>query len=108
MTSVAWTGPAAPAALAEALRTRGVRLVRAETGDTAARLIYTASPRRVPKAPAEGRWIWIARGAVTQAQRTDAILRGAYDVIDLRTPSAADDLAARLEELAVREPPAPS
>jgi DNA-binding NtrC family response regulator len=108
MTTASWVGPRAPAGLVDALRTRQVRVVRGDARDGAVRLIYTASARRVPKVTADGRWIWVARGAVTQERRTEAILRGAYDVIDLRSPTAADDLAARLEELAVPESPVPS
>ena len=108
MTKVSWAGPGAPAGLVDALRTRLVQVVRGNARDGVARLIYTASARRVPRVPADGRWIWIARGAVTQEQRTEAILRGAYDVIDLRSPTATDDLAARVEELAIPEPAAPA
>src|SRR5262245_14933779 len=111
MIKVSWVGPVAPAGLVDALRTRQVQVVRGNTRDGVARLIYTASARRVPRGPADGRWIWVCRGAVTQAQRTEAIVRGAYDVIDLRSSSSAtatDDLAARVEELAVPEPPPPA
>jgi len=110
MTKVAWTGPSVPAAVADALRARQVRVVRKDSADVVGCVVYTTSARRVPKAPADGRWIWVSRGAVTEAQRTDAILRGAYDVIELgaSVSGAASDLAARLEELAVPEPPPPS
>jgi len=108
MVTSAWIGSPAPAGLAEALRTRQVRIVRGNAADAAAVLVHTASARRTPSAPAHARWIWVTRGAVTEERRTDAILRGAYDVIDLRSPTAADDLAARLEELAVPQPSPPT
>ena len=108
MVTSAWIGSPAPAGLAAALRTRQVRIVRGNVSDAAAVLVHTASARRTPSAPAHARWIWVTRGAVTEERRTDAILRGAYDVIDLRSPTAADDLAARLEELAVPEPSSPT
>jgi DNA-binding NtrC family response regulator len=110
MTRVAWLGPAAPAAVVEALRARQIHVARTHAADIAACVVYTTAARRVPKAPADGRWIWVCRGAVTEGQRTDAILRGAYDVIELGASAsgAVTDLAARLEELAVPEPPPPS
>src|SRR5262245_56161893 len=107
MPTVTWIGPSAPAGLLEALQKRQVRLAR-DARDSVARVIHTASTRRVPRVPAGGRWVWVVRGAVTQEQRTEAILRGAYDVIDLRSATAADDLAARLEELGAPEPAMPS
>ena len=107
MTTAAWHGPAVPAALAAALRARGIRVVRGDAAAATVRVVSTASGRRVPKAPGEGPWLWVCRGAVTEARRVQAVLRGAYDVIDVRAATAAADLCARLDELAVPEPPAP-
>jgi len=107
MTDIAWMGPAAPAGIVAALRARQVRIVR-QAGEGGTRVFCSTSTRRVPRVASNVRWIWIVGGAVTQAQRTEAILRGAYDVIDLRSPTAAADLAARVDELGVPEPAPPS
>src|SRR6188474_3086294 len=101
MNTVAWEGPPMPGGLAAALRARGVRVVAGHAADVVARLVYSTSATRLPKAPADGRWIWVSRGAVSDGRRTGAILRGAYDVVDIASATAADDLAARVEELAV-------
>jgi DNA-binding NtrC family response regulator len=106
--NVIWAGPAIPAAFANALRSRNIKGVRGDATDVVARVVYTTSAQRLPKAPTAGRWIWVCRGAVNDDRRTEAILRGAYDVIDIGSAAAADDLAARLEELAIPEPPAPA
>jgi DNA-binding NtrC family response regulator len=108
MTSVAWLGPPPPAGVAAALRARQIRVVRGRTADAAAQVICTASSGRVPAAPAGPRWIWAARGAVTDGRRAEAVRRGAYDVIDIRAGDAGAELAARVEELAVPEPPPPA
>ena len=105
---VAWLGPAAPQSLAAALRARQIRIVRGPAADAAAQVIATASAGRVPAEPSGARWIWVCRGAVTDERRTEAILRGAYDVIDARAADAGVQLAARLEELAVPEPAPPA
>ena len=108
MIKVAWLGPAPPSNVAGALRERQIRVVRGPTADAAAQVMATAAARRVPTAAPGARWIWACRGAVSDERRTDAVLRGAYDVIDLRADGAAADLAARIEELAVPEAPPPS
>src|SRR6185436_13309756 len=71
-------------------------------------VISTASSGRVPAAPAGVRWIWVCRGAVTDARRAEAVRRGAYDVIDGGAEDAGAELAARVEELAVPEAPPPA
>jgi DNA-binding NtrC family response regulator len=108
MIRVSWLGPAASRGVAETLRTRNIRIVRGPTGDAAAQVIATASSGRVPAAPAGVRWIWVCRGAVTDARRAAAVLRGAYDVIDGGAEGAGAELAARVEELAVPEAPPPA
>jgi DNA-binding NtrC family response regulator len=73
-----------------------------------AQVVSSTSSRRVPAAPPGARWIWASRGAVSDERRTDAVLRGAYDVIDVRAAGAGAELAARIEELAVPEAPPPA
>jgi DNA-binding NtrC family response regulator len=45
--------------------------------------------------------------SVQERLRSEAVLRGAYDVISLRAPDAATQLAARLMELAAPQPTVP-
>jgi DNA-binding NtrC family response regulator len=108
MIRVSWTGPAAPAAILAALRERKVAIVRGESADADAHVVATMSSGRVPAVPGTTRWIWLCHGAASDARRTEAILRGAYDVIDARAADAGVELAARLEELAVPESTPPS
>src|SRR6185295_2324845 len=105
MQNVAWSGPV-PARLMAALESRGIRPSRPAANATV-RVISTTSSQRTPQAPAEPHWIWFASGRVPDTRRREAILRGAYDVIDARAAGAAGELGARLEELLTPEPPAP-
>lgn len=108
MLTIAWTGPAAPPAIADALRRRSMRVVRGVSADASAHVVATASSGRVPAAPAGARWIWVCRGEASDARRTEAILRGAYDVVDARAADAGTELASRLEELVVPDPRPPA
>lgn len=69
-------------------------------------VVFTASARRVPVAPAP--WIWLCTRAVGDVRRTEAVLRGAYDVLCAGDASAGRDLVARLEELLAPETPPPA
>ena len=106
---IAWHGPAAPPALAAALRTAGCRTPCGR--ETRGRLPPCTAPRpaaRLPSpGPNAGDWIWLCQADLTEAQRLEAIARGAYDAISLRDPRAAEDLVARLGELAVPLPVPP-
>jgi len=106
MADLAWSGPAPPRAIAEALAAADLRLSRTAAG-ARVRVVSTASGSRTPPAPAEPCWLWLAGGRVADARRQDALLRGAYDVIDARASGAAADLVARLGELLTPDPPLP-
>jgi DNA-binding NtrC family response regulator len=71
-------------------------------------VVATATAAKVPAPRAErGRWLWLSGQAVPEARASDAVRRGAYDVIALSSPDAADTLVARLEEMLTPEPPLP-
>jgi DNA-binding NtrC family response regulator len=104
--TVVWSGLEASKTLVAALQAKQVRVVRAATAD-AVGVVRTETGKRTPKAPAVARWIWCSDSPVRQEQRIEAVLRGAYDVIELQTDGAADRLIARIEELLVEAPPPP-
>jgi transcriptional regulator with PAS, ATPase and Fis domain len=107
MRMVAWTGTRPPAAVERALRDKGIGLARREK-QVSARVVRTAAGTRTPSAPRERRWIWYCDGAIANDRRVEAVLRGAYDVIDGRSGDAAAQLAARLDELLVPETAPPT
>ena len=107
MRLVGWTGPPPSRALVERLKGADIGIDREER--TGLPLVAaTATSTRVP-APraARGRWVWVSTAAVPAARVTDAVLRGAYDVIGLSATGAFDALVARLEELLTPEPAPP-
>jgi DNA-binding NtrC family response regulator len=103
MIELAWSGVWPPTALAATLRARGVRLARTANG-SAARVIGTRTGGRIPNAPAGVPWIWCASGPIADARRVEAVVRGAYDVIDIRSDDAAGQLVSRIEELRAAPP----
>ena len=72
-------------------------------------VVATATATKVP-APAASprRWLWLSQVAVSPLRASDAVLRGAYDVIALTSPDAIESILARLEELLTPEPPLPA
>jgi len=108
MRYVEWHGPAPSPALADALEAGGFKPTRRATTDCVAVVQLTASGRRVPAPDREGSaWIWLCLADLTERQRAEAVARGAYDAISLRDPRAADELVARLGELAAPLPVPP-
>src|SRR5262245_15206962 len=100
-----WHGAAAPAALAAALRGAGFETARPGATNAIAAVHCTSSGKRLPSpGPNTGNWIWLCQATLDDGHRTEAIARGAYDAISLRDPHAADELIARLAELAVPQP----
>jgi DNA-binding NtrC family response regulator len=105
---IAWHGPTPSPALAAALRAAGFDTVRPENARATAAVYCTSSGARRPSLPPNaGDWIWLCQADLGEAQRLEAIARGAYDAISLRDPRAAEDLIARLGELAVPLPVPP-
>ena len=99
---VAWSGPRPNPSVERALRDKGIGVTRRES-QVSARVVRTAAGTRTPSAPREPKWIWYCDGAVANDRRVEAVLRGAYDVIDGRSGDAAAQPAARLDELLVPE-----
>src|SRR5262249_49809667 len=109
MRQVEWHGPPPSRALARTLEAAGFEAARPGGAAQAVAVVRcTGSGRRVPTADPDGAaWIWLCHGDLSEAQRTEAVARGAYDAISLRDPRAADELVARLGELAVPLPVPP-
>ncbi len=104
--SVDWLGPAPSPALAAALAARGVRL-GAGGRQRAAACIVVTGPRRGRRPPAGRPWLWAPPGPVGDAAAVEAVLDGAYDVVPLGAPDAAERLATRVAELAAAQPDPP-
>src|SRR5689334_10623347 len=97
--SIAWMGMRPPAAVSERLRAAGIHVERDDRQDLPL-VMSTATAAKVPASRAErGRWLWISAAAVPNARATDAVLRGAYDVVALTDRDAAATIAIRLEEM---------
>ena len=97
-----------PAAVSERLRAAG-RSVEREDPEDLPLVVATATAARLPAPRAErGRWLWISASAVPPARATDAVLRGAYDVVALSDRDAAATIVTRLEEMLAAEPAVPA
>jgi len=108
MHSVGWIGPPPSPALTERLRAREIHLDREEREGLPI-VVATATAAKLPSPRAErGRWIWVSGQPVPAARASDAVLRGAYDVIALDAPDAIETIVARLEELLTPDPPLPA
>ena len=112
MRFVVWTGAAPPLTLAARLRAAGFSIV--EAGSSQAReaiaILAGTSARsdRPPAAPrASAPWLWLPAQAVPFAAISEAVRRGAYDVVALAETDALARLGARLAELAEAEPAPP-
>ena len=105
MINVKWTGLLPSPSLVAALAARDV-LVSSGTG-AAIVLAFTAGGARVPVVAAGEPWIWLTRARVPDGQRAEAVARGAYDVIALADPDAADQIATRVHELETPLPAVP-
>jgi|KBSMisStandDraft_5_1062788.scaffolds.fasta_scaffold27495_2 DNA-binding NtrC family response regulator len=108
MHTVGWIGPPPSRALTERLRAREIHLDREEREGLPI-VVATATAAKLPSPRAErGRWIWVSGQPVPAARASDAVLRGAYDVIALDAPDAIETIVARLEELLTPDPPLPA
>src|SRR6185503_17014888 len=108
MRCIGWTGPAPSRALIDRLRASDIAIDREERSGLPL-VVASAASARVPAPRAErGRWIWVSATAVAPARVTDAVLRGAYDVVALSARGAHDTIVARLDELLTPEPPPPA
>jgi DNA-binding NtrC family response regulator len=107
MYTVLWSGPTPPPGVVGVLEARQIRVARTAEGDLV-RIVRTRTAARIPRAPRERRWIWCCDGRVADARRVEAVLRGAYDVLDTRGADWSELLASRVEDLLApeQEPPA--
>jgi DNA-binding NtrC family response regulator len=102
---IAWSGVAPSEGVQRAFREKRISLARPHSAaDHIVRVVRTRSAERTPAAPSEPRWIWYSDQTVPSERRVEAILRGAYDVIESKAPDADAQLVARIEELLVPEP----
>jgi len=99
-------GAAVPRALAAALAKARITL-RPGGRRAATPCLVVSSGGRRPRAPGDRPWIWAVDGAVTDAAATEAVLDGAYDVVELSASEAASRVAARVRELLAIEPDPP-
>jgi DNA-binding NtrC family response regulator len=101
MADLDWQGPAPRGGLERALRP-----LLAGKGTSRARVVSTADARAVPEPHPDGLpWLWLSGAAVPTTASTEAVLRGAYDVVWAGEPGAAERLAARVKELLADEIP---
>jgi DNA-binding NtrC family response regulator len=108
MPIVEWHGGPVPPAVATALQAAGYEAVRRGTSLPIAVIHRSATGRRPPKPATDAAgWIWWCESTLSDAQRLEAIARGAYDAISRRDPRATDELIARLGELAAPRPVPP-
>ncbi len=105
--AVAWSGPPPSPALRGSLRARGIALTRAPESGTI-RVVRTRTGGRTPTAPRDSRWIWWSDAPVPDRRRVEAVLRGAYDVVDGGETGSVQRLAARIGELLTPEPHIPA
>ena len=101
-----WSGLAASPTLRESLATQGVELRQRGNG---VRVIATAAGAPPPTPSGEDPWIWAIAGAATPslAAASEAVRRGAGDVVALDALNAAERLATRALELAAAVEPLP-
>jgi len=93
------------------LEARGIQIetTHADDPDDRVAILHTSNATRSLKpAAGPGRWIWVCRDQVTEAQRLQAIIAGAYDVVSLRDDDADNTVARRLDELWTALPPVPA
>jgi DNA-binding NtrC family response regulator len=108
MGAIAWVGARPSAAVSERLRAAGIHVEHADQEDLPL-VVSTATAAKVPAPHAErGRWLWISAAAVPEARATDAVLRGAYDVVALTDRDAAATIITRLEEMLAAEAAVPA
>ena len=108
MRTIAWRGVRPPPAVSARLRAAGMSIER-DAAEDLPLVVATAAAARVPAPHAErGRWLWISAVAVPPARATDAVLRGAYDVVALSDRDAATTIVTRLEEMLAAEPAVPA
>jgi DNA-binding NtrC family response regulator len=96
---VAVSGPI-PRAIFDALRTRGV----SSHGKGAIARVIATRTARAPAVAAGLPWIWLAPRGASYEAAAQAVLAGAYDVIDAGSDDVIDRLARRIAELATTEP----
>jgi two-component system NtrC family response regulator len=94
MNPIGWRG-AVPRELAAALAAAGLQVVRDDTADVRAWVVAEATPAP----PAAGPWLWLAPQPVGAEARAQAVLAGAYDVLERGEPDLAARLCTRLGEL---------
>lgn len=101
---VIWRGVRPEERVAAGLRREGVEIV-SEGSDAQARVVATGRSFSVPAAPGdELPWLWLSRANVGRKAATEAALRGAYDVVSLRSRDGWARLVKRLREISVPAP----
>src|SRR5580765_3413522 len=107
MPTLLWKGDRPPRPLVTALTARGISITTAASRSSALTPMVVFTTRGSGAESESGPWIWLTRKTPTESRCRQAVMRGAYDVIALDTPTAIADVIARIEELFVADPPLP-
>jgi DNA-binding NtrC family response regulator len=107
-TTVTWTGVPPDASLRAALGAASITLRTAPGEGDVVTVVATRTAERVPAAPDGSHpWLWVCGAKPSARARTDAVLRGAYDVISLAASDVVDQIRRRVMELSVPLPAPP-
>src|SRR5438128_1376119 len=100
MDELRWLGDLPAPRVQKLLEAAGFRAATQTSEDHSACVVCTRSAKRVPAAPGEGMaWLWLCAERVPPAQATEAVVRGAYEVLSLADPELQQRLPQRLREL---------
>lgn len=106
MPHLAWEGPRPDPEVLRAFAEHALRIDREDREDIP--LVVATATGRIPAPDVpRGRWIWWCGRRLSDAQVTNAVLRGAYDAIWRGEAGATTRLLARLDEMRVPEPTPP-
>jgi DNA-binding NtrC family response regulator len=109
MATVDWSGFPAPPGVRSGLREREIDIVvrRGVSDGHGAMVIGSRDARRPPRGPSGRPWIWVSLASIPDRLATEAVIRGAYDVVSLKSAEAIGTLAQRIGELLTQEPDPP-
>lgn len=105
---VRWTGPRPGKALSLRLARAGISLAHRGSQGVVAQVVFSKSAAP-PAAPlGDGLpWLWLSPRPLSAQAARAAALQGAYAALSLSEPRHAEELAARVAELAVKDPAPP-
>ena len=98
MKTLLWTGPPPPRGTVAALRAGGIEVRTGRAGE-GIQVIATRGRPLPPAAPGGALWIWVSAVRVSQEALTEAVRRGAYDVLSMSEAGWEARLVRRAGEL---------